>query len=148
VNSHDPERAYVQSMLELADRKLDQARAEALAELDLYRDDFTSRNAEMQRAHRERLAAIRAETDQYIKSLYGEADEPAPTQDVGQQEPSRQDASPSRGPATPAGPRPAGQPIDPHTAELEEAARIKGLSMQAFADERQRLIRRPNQGMF
>ena len=116
------------------------------AELDLYRDDWSSRYADQLRGHQARMDAIRAETDQYIKSLYGEADEPAPTPDVGQQEPSRQDAS-SRGPATPAGPRPAGQPINPHAAELEEAERIRDMPMREWAAERQRLIR-PNQGMF
>jgi hypothetical protein len=141
--NHDPERAYVQSMLDLADRQLDRARAEMAAELDLYRDDWTSRHAEQLQGHQARMDAMRAETARFLN---GEADEPAPTQDVGQQEPSRQDAS-SRGPATPAGPRPAGQPINPHAAELEEAERIRNLPMSEWAAERQRLIW-PNQGMF
>jgi hypothetical protein len=141
--SHDPERALVQSLLDLADHRLAQTAAEMAAEIDLYRDDLARGYAEQLQAHQDRLAAIRAETDRYIKSLYGEADAPAPTPNVGQ---GHADA-PATGPAPAPGPGP-GQPINPYEADRIEAERIKGLSMEAFAAERQRLIRQPNQGMF
>ena len=139
----DPERAYVQSRLDDLDHRLEQSAAEMQAGLDLYRDDWSTRTAEMQRAHQARLDAIRAETDAYIKNMYGEANEPTPTPNVGQ---GHADA-PATGPAPAPGPGP-GQPINPYEADRIEAERIKGLSMEAFAAERQRLIRQPNQGMF
>lgn len=146
--SHDPERAYVQSMLELADARLDQVRAEMAATLDLYRDDLSRGYAEQNQAHLARLAAIAAETDEYIKSLTGEADEPAPTQDVGHGQVVL--GAPATGwssPAGPGGPGP-GQPPNPHAVELEEAERIRDMPMSEWAAERERLLIRPNQGMF
>jgi hypothetical protein len=143
----DREWRQVVVALDLEQARLDQYRADTQARLDAYASDAAARTAEMLQAHRDRVRQFEEDQRAWFKSLY-DGDEPAPT-DVGQQEPSRQGAS-SRGPATPAGPRPAGQPINPHAAELAELAeaeRIKGLSMEAFAVERQRLIR-PNQGMF
>jgi hypothetical protein len=143
--SHDPERverALVQSLLDLADHRLDAVAAEMASDIDRYRDDWSTRTAEMQRAHQARLAEVRAETDQYIKSLYGEADEPAPTPIVGQ---GYADA-PATGPAPAPGPGP-GQPPSPYEAEFLEGERIRALPMAEYAAERQRLIR-PNQGVF
>jgi hypothetical protein len=137
----DPERAYVQSRLDDLDHRLEQSAAEMQAGLDLYRDDWSTRTAEMQRAHQARLDAIRAETDAYIKNMYGEANEPTPTPNVGQ---GHADA-PATGPAPAPGPGP-GQP-NPYEAELAEAARIKGLDLAAYAQERQRMIR-PSEGLF
>ena len=87
----------------------------------------------MQRAHQARLDAIRAETDDYIKSLTGEADEPAPT-DVDQAR-AGVSAPGSTAPAAPGGSGP-GRPINPRTAELEEAERIRSMSVQEYAQRR------------
>ena len=141
----DREWRQVVVALDLEQARLDQYRADTQARLDAYASDAAARTAEMLQAHRDRVRQFEEDQRAWFKSLY-DGDEPAPT-DVGQQEPSRQGAS-SRGPATPAGPRPAGQPIDPHAAEMAEADRIRDLPMSAWAEERQRLIRSSNQGMF
>lgn len=140
--NHDPERAFVAARVAHLDHRLDRA-AEALAELDLYRDDLTGQLAEQYQAHRSRLAEIRAETEQYIKNLYGDG-EPSPTQDVGQAR-AGVSAPGSTAPAGPGGSGP-GRPINPHAAELEEAERLHDLTMAEYAAERQRHIR-PGQGL-
>jgi hypothetical protein len=59
MTGHDAERAYVAARLDhLADR-FDQARAEMQADLDLYRDDFTSGHAAQLRAYNERMRSWR-----------------------------------------------------------------------------------------
>lgn len=140
----DPERAYVQSMLELADARLDQVRAEMAAKIDLYRDDLSRGYAEQNQAHLARLAAIAAETGEYIKSLTGEADEPAPT-DVDQAR-AGVSAPGSTAPAAPGGSGP-GRPINPYEADRIEADRIKGMDLATYAQERERLIR-PSESLF
>ncbi len=141
-NGHDPERALVQSMLDLADHKLDRATAEMSAELDLYRDDWSTRTAEMMRAHEDRVRQMRNDQAAWLKSFYGEADEPAPTPDVGQGL-----GASATGPAPAPGPGP-GQPPNPHAAELAEAERIRDMPMGEYAQERQRMIRATSRGMF
>jgi hypothetical protein len=145
MSNHDPERAFVAARVAQLDHQLDRAAAEMTSALDLYRDDLTGQYAELEQSHRGRMDALRAETDQYIKSLTGEADEPSPGLDVGR---GRDGVSPTgwSSPAGPGGPGP-GRPINPHAAELEEAERLYALSMAEYAIERQRLIR-ANPGMF
>jgi len=136
----DREWRQVVVALDLEQARLDQYRADTQARLDAYASDAAARTAEMLQAHRDRVRQFEEDQRAWFKSLY-DGDEPAPT-NVGQ----GQTDAPATGPAPAPGPGP-GQP-DPYTAELIEAERIKGLSMEAFAAERQRLIRQPNQGMF
>jgi hypothetical protein len=139
----DREWRQVVVALDLEQARLDQYQADMQARLDAYASDAATRTADMLQAHRDRVRQFEDDQRAWFKSLYGEANEPAPTQDVGQ----GQTDAPATGPAPAPGPGP-GRPINPNTAELIEAERIKGLSMEAFAAERQRLIRQPNQGMF
>lgn len=102
--------------------------------------DSTS-TGDMIREHNARMRELeeqhRAWLSGYLKDASGEADEPAPTQNVAGAE----------GATVPAGHRPP-QP-NPHAAELAEAERIRNLSLQDFAVERERLIRsRTSRGMF
>lgn len=147
MSNHDAaERAYVQSMLDHADHQLDRARAEMTASLDLYRDDWSTRHAEMTRAHNERMQRMCDGQAAWLNSFYDDG-EVTPTQDVAQGQVVHPPPGSSPAPASPpAGPG-SGQPPNPHAAELEEAERIRDMPMSEWAAERQRLIR-PNQGMF
>jgi len=141
--SHDPERAWVQSRIADLDHRLDQTAAEMASALDLYRDDWSTSTNEMMRAHAEQMQRLRDDQAAWLANFTnGEAGEPAPTQDVGQGH-----GASATGPAPAPGPGP-GQP-NPHAAELAEAERIRNLSLQDFAVERERLIRsRTSRGMF
>jgi hypothetical protein len=147
VNSHDVERALVQSRLDLADARLAQTAAEMATELDLYRDDWSTRTAEMMWAHEDRVRQIRDDQAAWLDSfINGETGEVSHT-DVGQGQVVL--GAPATGwssPAGPGGPGP-GQPPNPHAVELAEAERLRDLTMAEYAAERQRLIR-SNQGMF
>jgi hypothetical protein len=142
MSSHDPERAYVQSVLDRRASQLDKARAAMQADLDRLVESWRSGTEQELEAHEQRMAQLRADqAEWFARFLDGEADEPAPT-DVGQ---GQDGASTGRNAPAP-GPGP-GQPA--YDTERQEAARIKSLSMAAFAAERDQLIRatRPR-GMF
>jgi hypothetical protein len=130
-------------MLDRQQAQLDLFWATTLADLDEYRDDWTSRYQEELRAHGERMQEIerhhRAEMDRIING------EPAPTHEPAQQG-SAQDAPDIGVPAAPVLQVPAGRP-DPYADDLAKADRIRGLSMRDYAKERERHIR-PGQGMF
>ena len=139
MTGHDAaERAWVQQRLaSLADR-FDQAAAEMAADLDLYRDDWSSRHAEQLQAHNERMRQMEADQAAWFKNWYDGDDESAPT-DVGRGQVDASAAGSS--PATPPGPGP-GQPI--HAAELAEAERIRSMSMAEYAARRAELgVRNP-----
>jgi hypothetical protein len=137
------ERALVQSRLARMSTDLQRARADqdsALQHLrELWREGFERDLAD----HQKRLEALRAEQAAWFSNFVdGEATEPASTPDVVVRPGPRGAPLPSPSGSSQDGHSPAGQrPQDPHAAELAEASRIKGLSMQAFAAERQRLIR-------
>jgi vacuolar-type H+-ATPase catalytic subunit A/Vma1 len=137
VSSHDAERALIAARLDHLSDRFDRAAEAMAADLDLYRDDWSSRHAEQLRAHNERVDSMAAEQAEWLRNFYADGDESAPT-DVDRQ--GSQDAS-GRGPATPAG-VPAGQPI--HEAELERAQALKQMSMQEYAALRAELgVRSP-----
>ncbi len=124
---------------------MERTRQSMAAELDLYRDDWSTRHAEMTRAHNERMQRMRDDQAAWLDSFYDDG-EPAPTQDP-QDQARGASAAGSSSPAMPGGGPGPGQPINPHAVDLEESERIRDLTMAEYAAERQRLIR-PNQGMF
>jgi hypothetical protein len=93
------DRAYIALAVERQQARIDQAAAEMAAELDRFRDDFTTRHAEQMRVHQERVRQLEADRQAWLaRWLDGDPDEGRPT-DVDRQTP--QDASASGGPATP-----------------------------------------------
>ena len=123
------ERALVALAVERQQARIDRAAAEMAASLDAYRDDFTTRHAELLRGHQDRVREIEEQGRAFLTSYYDNGDEG--TQDV-QQVP--QDASSPGAPASP-GPGPAGHP-SAWDAELAEAERIKNMSMGEYAARR------------
>lgn len=136
MSSHDAERAYVQSMLDVAEDRFDETIAAMQTNIDRLRDEWAGSYAEQRQAHEGRLAAMQAETKAWIKGLHAD-DEGAP-KDVQQAPP--QGASPGRGPVTPAGVVPGGLPnLDPREIELERALAIKAMTMGEYAERRAEL---------
>jgi hypothetical protein len=133
------DRAYVATRLAQMDHHLDQAREAMTAELDLYRDDWSSRHAELQRAHRERMDAMAAEQAAWLaRWLDGDPDEGRP-QDVDQ---GQVEASPAGSSPAPA-PGPGPGQLHPD-AELERAQEIKDMDMATYAALRAELgVRSP-----
>jgi hypothetical protein len=104
--------------------------------LDLYRDDWSTRHAEVMREHAERMQQLeddhKAWLAGYLKEISGAADEGA--QDVGE----GQRADMSAGlPASPAGPAP--HQLDPQAAELARAREIADMPMNEYAARRAEL---------
>ena len=135
MNSHDVERAYVQARLDHADRQLDQASAAMRADLDRLAESWRSGAAQQLADHETRMRKLDEDHQAWLRSLYADDDEPALTHELAGAE----DAAVS------SGHRP--QQPNAHEVEMAEAARIRSLSMQDWAVERQRLIR-ANPGMF
>jgi hypothetical protein len=139
------ERAFVAMRLDQLAGQFDQARAEMQADLDTYRDDWSSRHAEQLRAHNERMRELEAAHAAWLTNwLDGDPDEGRPTQDVGRGQVEASAAGSS--PASTPGPGP-GQ-LDPHAAELELARTLRDTPMSAWGEERQRYLDRANQGLF
>lgn len=136
----DREWRQVVVALDLEQARLDQYRANMAARLDAYASDSATRTAEMIRGHQERLRQLEEDQRAWLKSLY-DGDEPAPSPNVGQ---GLGASGPALAPAPGPGP---GQPPNPHAVELEEAERIRDLTLAEYAAERQRHIR-PGQGLF
>ena len=131
------DRAYVASMLDYRDAQLDRARAEMDRRVNELRDEWSAGVAH-QVAAAEAASRQRQETHvEWLRSLIGDD----ATKDVARAGGRGADA-PVLTDAPPVGhiPQPA-QPTqpDPREAELAEAARIRGLSMPAWAEERERL---------
>ena len=143
MTNHDPERAYVQSMIEATDIRHAAVIESLRTDVDRLRDSWAVTYAEQRRASEERIAAIQADTREWIKGLYAEDGDDGAHTDVRQ---IPQDAS-SLGAPVPPGAGSAGPPTDPHAAELAKAERIRTMPMDLWAEERQRLVR-SNQGMF
>jgi hypothetical protein len=132
MSNHDAEQAaYVQRMLDHRAARLADATAAMQADLDRLRESWAC-GAYSVAGHEDRMQRMRDDTARYLKGLSCAADEPAPIDVAGGH---RDRSGPS--PASRQGPR---QP-DPHAAALAEAARLKSLSLTAYAEERQRLIR-------
>ena len=143
MSNHDVERALVQGLADLADDRLNETIRSMETDLDRLRDSWATTYAEQRRAAEQRIAEIRAETQQYLRAIStGEATEPAPA-DVRQ---IPQDA-PSPGEPVPPGAGSAGPPTDPYAAELAEAERIRTMPMQDWAEVRKTLIR-TSDGLF
>lgn len=120
MTSHDPERAYVQFMLDHADNLLDDARESMRADLDRLAVEWRS-GLEIQRAeHEQRMAKMRDDRAAWLRSLYSDPTDP-------QQEPQGTSG------ATPAGMAPAGPPT-PLTADD-----IKAMSLDEFRALRERM---------
>jgi hypothetical protein len=118
------ERIYVQSMVELADARREAVAASMQADIDRLRDQWATSYAEQRQRHEDRLTAIRA-------TIHGEAPPPnlaGAGTGVGA---SASTSTPSGHTTQPQ------QPIDPWAAELAESARIRSLSWEDYATERQ-----------
>ena len=116
------ERAFVATRLAQMDQRLQQARADMDGELDLYRDDWSTRHAELQRAHAERTRELEQETRTWLTSIWSDGDEGTP--DVGQDQGEASAAgfspasSPGPGPGQPA--NPDAELADPHQGHADE----------------------------
>lgn len=123
TSSEMAERAYVQGMLELADARREAVVESMRADVDRLRDSWATSYAEQRQAHEDRLAEIR-------RSIHA----PHPELPAGGDRASV--------PVTP-GTAPSGhhrqqEPTpDPRAAELAEVERIKSLSWDDYAAERQ-----------
>ena len=79
--SHEmAERAYVQSMIELADARHAATIESLRTDVDRLRDNWAQSYSEQRRASEERTAAARAETQRYLQSIAN--GDTAPPQDV------------------------------------------------------------------
>lgn len=141
------ERAFIQSMLDIADARRDAVIKGLRTDVDRLRDAWADGYAEQRQASEERIAAIRAETQRYLRSVAADDTEPAP--ELARQAPQGASA-PGNHPVSPGAPGSAGQPTsDPRAAELAELAEadFKSMSMAEYAHVRQHLIR-ADSGMF
>jgi hypothetical protein len=129
-------------MLDVIGDRLDAGRASAAAEVDQYLANLREGVARQVTESEARMQKIRDDRAAWLNSLYD--DEPVPT-DVAQGQVDASAAGSS--PASPPGSGP-GQP-NRHADELAEAERIRSMSMQDYARERQRLrASTSNRGMF
>lgn len=122
------------------------------ADLDRLAESWRSGADQMAAESQQRMAQMAADQQAWLRSLYdGDTDEGPQPKDQSQARGGASRAGWS--PASPAGPGPdSGQPLtfeDVRAAEMAEADRIRNLSLQDFAVERERLIRsRTSRGMF
>jgi hypothetical protein len=111
------------------------------ADLDLYRDDWSTRHAEEMQVYADRMRQLeedhKAWLAGYLKEISGAADEPAPAHKPAQQEPT-QDASDIGEPAAPVPQVPAGRP-DPYAADRALAREIADMPMYEYAKRRAEL---------
>jgi len=119
--------AYVQRLLDGQAVQLAAYKASTQAAIDNLRQSWSE-------GYEQKLADHRA----WLKSLYGDADEPAPTDVVRGQVAGASAAGPAPAPG-PGGP--GREQPNQLAAELAEVERLKQLPMSAWAEERQRLIR-------
>ena len=134
-NDETRERALVQSLLDVADDRLNDTIRAMETDINRLRDSWATTYQETRRASDERVAATQRDLRAWL-SARATADGEVPSDP--RQAP--RGASLAGAPVRP-GAVPAGPPIDPREAELAEAARIRNLSMQDWAIERQSLIR-------
>ena len=140
--SHDAERAYVQSMLDLADDRFNETIRSMTTDLQRLRDSWADSYAEHRQAHEERLATIHDETRAWIKGLY--ADDGDNERTAGGHEDVAsvlKDASTGHN-----GPQQWPTP-DPREADAIERDRLAAMDMATYAEERRNLIR-VDPGMF
>ena len=140
--SHDVERAEIVARLDIADARHDETIRAMETDINRLRDSWAAGYAAQLQAHETRLAQIRSETSRFIEGLYSNDEGPHEPAQGQQRDASSAGSSPASG-----GAADPGQPDPTYAAELAEAERIRNLSMQDFAVERQRMIR-ANQGMF
>lgn len=134
MSNHDVERALVQGLLDIADNRFGETIEAMRTDVDRLRDSWAAGYAEQRQAHEERLAAIRAETQRHLQAIAnGEADQPAPPQDVAAG--GLGDAS-AASPSTGHGRR---QQPDPYAAEMAEAERIRAMPLNEYAKLRSEL---------
>ncbi len=107
---------------------MERARESMTADLDLYRDDWSTRHAEMTRAHEDRVRQMRDDHHAWLRSLYD--DEGPQPQDVAQGQGGASAGSSPAPASPPAGPGP-GQPLTD--------ADIKAMDMAAYTALRARI---------
>ncbi len=134
MRGHDYEYALVAGLSQLAADRLDETVQAMETDLDRLRDEWATTYAEMREASEQRIAATRSELQQQLRAIAaGEAPGPAPANEPPAG--GRTDASAST--AYPVGHSDPRQDPDPPATELAEAARIKSLSWDDYAAERQ-----------
>ncbi len=122
--SHEmAERAYVQSMIELADARHAATIESLRTDVDRLRDNWAQSYSEQRRASEERTAAARAETQRYLQSIAN--GDTAPPQDV---------AAGGFGDASAASPS-TGHSRRQQPDHAAEAERLKRMSMQEWAED-------------
>lgn len=139
MSSHDVERAYVQARLDHAEYQLNEASAAMRADLDRLAESWRQTHGQQLADHETRMRQMRDDQAAWLNSLYGDDDEPAPTQDVARGQVAASAAGFS--PASPPGPGP-GQlhpHPDPHAADMALARSISAMSMQEYAERRAEL---------
>jgi hypothetical protein len=132
--SHDAaERAYVQSMVDLADARRDAVLAGMQTDINRLRDSWSSGYAEQRQAAEARIEAIREGTRAWVQGLYADGeDTPTDVAAGGREDGASVLTHTSVGHN---GLRQRPTP-DPREAELAEAARIRSLSWAEYAAER------------
>lgn len=133
MSGHDVERAYVAAVLAHRDVQLTEVTASMQTEVDRLAEHWREGYGEQVAGHADRMAAMRAETVQFIKSLTGAADDGQQPVDVGQARAGVSAPGPTA-PAGPGGPGP-GQP-NPHAAELERARAIHDMPVSSYGAQR------------
>ncbi len=150
--SHDPERAYVAAVLDGQAVQLDRATTALRAELDAIREDWSTTVAHQVASSEARIRQMHEDNLTWLRSRYADDSDEGPQDVAGAAGPGADGAS-SVLTGTPGGhnqrsPQPT---LDRWMAAAieadQEADRIRGLSMQDYAVERQRLIR-SDRGMF
>lgn len=138
MRDHDTERAYVQSMLDVAEDRFDETIRAMQTDLDRLRDEWAAGYAEQRQAHESRMAAMRDETRAWITGLHADGGDKERTDVTAG---GRGDASALAGiPVGHNGPQQWPAP-DPREADAIEAARLRTMDMATYAQERHRLIR-------
>jgi hypothetical protein len=131
------ERLYIAAALDHADARRDAVIASMSADVDRLRDSWSAGYAEQRRASEERLAAIRDETQQYLRALStGEPTGPAPTPDLAAGD-HREGASASATASSGTGHGPRQQPTPPTPQEMASA--IKDMDLGSYAQLRAEL---------
>lgn len=137
--SHEmAERAYVQSMIELADARHAATIDSLRTDVDRLRDNWDQSYSEQRRASEERIATGVRETQQDLRAIA--SGDTTPPQDV-----AAGALGDGSGASLDHGHGPRQQPD--HAAELERARAIKDMSLKDWGEIRQTLIR-TNDGLF
>jgi hypothetical protein len=129
------DRAFIATMCDYADAQLDRYRADADAQILAIKEEWSSNAASQMAESEARVRRLQEDSLAWLRSRYD--DEPRKLAGSGdhREEATASAASPGTGHS------PRTQQPGQHELELAEAARIRNLTMQQFAIERQTLIR-------